>query len=74
MLNNLLKMHLKLLQKEQFKKQQKQLGDLIGNKTADRDSKVSKNSPHNSSETNEEKILGKRYISPEKRQKIIDDL
>ena len=42
-------MHLKLLQKEQFKKQY-------------------------NSVTNEEEILRERYISPEERQKIIDDL
>ena len=35
MLNNPLQMHLKLIQKDQFKKQQKQR-DLIGNKIADR--------------------------------------
>ena len=49
-------------------------GDLIGNKIADRITKVSTTSPKNNSETNEEKILGQIYISPELRQKIIDDL
>ena len=48
---------------------------LIGNKIADRISKISKNSPKNNSETNkEEEIVRERYISPEQRQKIIDDL
>ena len=37
-------MHLKLLQKEQFKKQQKQTGDLIGNKIAYKIAKVSSTS------------------------------
>ena len=36
--------------------------------------RVSKNSPQNNSETNEEEILRERYISPELRHKIIDDL
>ena len=49
---------------------------LTGNKIADRISKISKNSPKNNSETNEEEeeIVRERYISPEQRQKIIDDL
>ena len=48
---------------------------LIGNKIADRISKISKNSPKNNSETNEEEeIVRERYISPEQRKKIIDDL
>ena len=46
MLNNLQQMPLKLLQKEQFKKQQKR---------------------------NKKEIPEKRCISPEERQKIIDD-
>ena len=47
-------------------------GDLIGNKIADKITKVSKNLPHNDSETvaNEEEI----YMSPEKKQQIINDL
>ena len=32
------------------------------------------NSPKNNSETNEEEILREKYISPEQRQQIIDDL
>ena len=49
-------------------------GDLTGNKIADKITRVSKTSPKNNSETNEEEILRERYISPELRQKIIDDL
>ena len=48
-------------------------GDLIGNKIADKFTTVSKSSPQNNLETNEE-MLGGKYISPESRQKIIDDL
>ena len=36
MLNNLPEIHLKLLQKEQFKKTAELAGDLIGSKIADR--------------------------------------
>ena len=36
--------------------------------------RVSKNSPQNNSETNEEEILREGYISPELRHKIIGDL
>ena len=49
-------------------------GDLTGNEITDRVTKVSKNWPNNNSEANEEEILRKRYISPAKRQKIIDGL
>ena len=79
MLNNLLQIHLKLLQKGQLEKKKKKTAEattcLTGNKIADRISKISKNSPKNNSETNEEEeIVRERYISPEQRQKIIDDL
>ena len=49
-------------------------GDLIGNKIADRTTKVSKTSPKNTLETNKEDIISKRYVSPALRHKIIDDL
>ena len=53
-------------------------GNLIGNKTANRITKVSRNSPQNNSETirheNVKEIPKGRNISPEERQKIIDDL
>ena len=52
----------------------KATGNLIGNKIADKISRVSKNSPKNNSETNEEEIIREKYISPELRQKTIDDL
>ena len=67
-------MHLKLIQKERFKEEAEAPGDLIGNKIADKITRVSKTLPHNNSETNEEEIHRERYISPEQRQKIIDDL
>ena len=74
MLNNLLQMHLKLLQKERFKKTVETTGDIIGNKTADRITKVSKTSPKNNSKTNEKEIVRERFIPPELRYKIIHDL
>ena len=49
-------------------------GDFIGNKIVDKITSVSKTSPRNNSVTNEEEIPREKYISPEKRQKIIDDL
>ena len=58
-------MHLNLLQKEWFKKTAEATDDLIGNKIIklDKIRRVSKTSPHNNSETNEEERLGERYIS-----------
>ena len=53
-------------------------GDLTGNKIADRVTKVSKNSQQNNSETvkneNDKQIPKERYMSPEERQKVIDEL
>ena len=49
-------------------------GDLIGNKIADRITKVSKTSPKINSEANEKEILSERFIPPELRHKIINDL
>ena len=74
-------MHLKLLQKEQFKKQAEATGDLIGNKIANavaksddsKITKVSKNSQENNSETvaNEHdiEIPKERYIYLQKKDK-----
>ena len=53
-------------------------GDLIGNKITNRITKVSKHSQQNNSETvtneNDKKILKERYVLPEEKQNIIDDL
>ena len=53
-------------------------GDLIGYKFVNKISKVSKTSPQNNSETitdeHDKEIPKERYISPEERQEIIDDL
>ena len=69
-------MHLKRLQKEQFKKQKKQL--VISSVIIF--AKKNKNSLHNSSETDSQtekksvEIRRNMCISPEKRRPIIDDL
>ena len=59
-------MHLKLLAKEQFKKQLT-TGDLVGNKIADKNKLLKKtaNEPHSNDVSNE---------IPQERQKIIDEL
>ena len=74
MLDNLLQMHLKLLQKKAIQKTAKVTGDLIGNKIADRITKVSETSPKNNSEIIEEEILRERFIPPELNHKTINDL
>ena len=69
-------MCLKLIQKEQFKKQQKQL--MIGNKIANKIKRVPQNLRQNNSETvtNEhgEQIPNERYVSLREKKNIIDDL
>ena len=51
---------------------------MIGNKNANKITKVSKNSQQNDSETittdRNKEIPKERYISPEERQEIIDEL
>ena len=51
-------------------------GDLIGDKTADKITSVSKKSSQNALKTdeNEIEIPKERYVSPEKRPQIIDEL
>ena len=52
------------------------MGDLIGNKIADKITSVSKkyNNNNNSNEDVELTTHKKRYISPEERQQIINEL
>ena len=65
---------IKLLQKEQFKKTAKATGDLIGKKISDRESVSKKFSQNNFDEAKTElEIPKERYVSPEKRQQIIDE-
>ena len=69
---------LKTSSKQIIQKTAEGTGDLIGNKTANKITKLSKNSPQNNSETitneHDKEIPKERYISSEERQKIIDDL
>ena len=65
MLNNLVQIHLKLLQETQSKKLQNQFVKLLI-----KSPKVSKTTPYNNSETitNKEEMFRGRYIPPEKRK------
>ena len=47
---------------------------MIGNKIAERITKVSKNSSNHNSETNEEEILREEFLPPELRHNTINDL
>ena len=68
----------KTASKRAIQKTAEATGYLNGNKIADRTTKVSKNSQQNNSKTVINKygkeIPKERYISPEKRQKINDDM
>ena len=65
---------LKTASKRAIIKKAEETGDLIGNKIADKITKVAKTSPKYNSETKGEEILRERFIPPELRQKIISDL
>ena len=47
---------------------------MIGNKIAERVTKVSKKFSNNTSETNEEEILSEKFLPPELRHNTINDL
>ena len=68
----------KLLQKEQFTKTAEATADMNGNKIFDKITKISRTSPQTNSQTktkeHDEEIPKERYISPQERQKVIDDL
>ena len=55
---------LKSATKRAIQKTAEATGDLIGNKVADKNTRISKISPQNNSERDEEEILKQRYISP----------
>ena len=69
---------LKTTSKKVIQKTAEATDDLIGNKIANRITKVSRSSPHHNSETitneHHNEIPREKYISPEERQKIIDDI
>ena len=71
---------IKTASKKGIQKTAEATGDLIGNKIADKITIISKNSSNelpskelHSNEANEE-VPKERYISPQKRQQIIDEL
>ena len=77
-----MEMQQKLLQKELFKTAEA-TGDLIGNKIADNITSVSESPKklhskefhsQNNDANNEIEVPKERYISPEKRQQITDEL
>ena len=69
---------LKITSKKGIQKTAGATSDLTGNNIANKSTKVSENSQQNNSETvtnkHDKEILKERYISPEERQIIIDDL
>ena len=69
---------LKTVSKRAIQKTAEANGDLVGNEIANRITKVSKDSQQNKLETvtneNDKEIPKKRYISPEERQDVIDEL
>ena len=68
----------KTVSKRAIQKIPEATGDYIGNEITDKIMKISKTLEQNNSETvtneHNKKIPKERYISPEQRQKIIDDL
>ena len=62
---------LKTVSKKAIQKKSEATGDLNGNKIPDKITGVSKTSPKNNSEANEEKMVREKYISPELRPKIM---
>ena len=73
---------IKTASKRAIQKTAEATGDLIGNKIVDKLTSVSKKKStkelHDNDETKEEDVeittLKKRYISPEERQKIVEEL
>ena len=62
---------LKTASKRAIQKIAEAIGDLIGNEIADKITRVSKTSPQNNSETNEEKILRERYLQKKDRNLLM---
>ena len=64
----------KATSKKAIQKTAEATGDLTGSKISYKIAKVSKPSPQNNSVTNEEETLREKYVSPEERQNVNDDL
>ena len=71
MLNNLLQMHLKLFQKKAIQKTAEAIANLTGNKTA---AKLQGRCNTEDVEFESMEVARERYISPVKRQQIIDEI
>ena len=68
---------IKTASKRSIQKTAEETDDLIGNKTADKITSVSKKTQNNKSEADSDSlkdIRKKRYIFPKERQQIIDEL
>ena len=65
---------IKTASKRAIQKAAEATGDLIGNKIADKIASVSKISSKELQNEDELEIPKERYISPKKRQQIVDDL
>ena len=68
---------IKTASKRAIQKTAEATGDLIGNKIADKITSVSKKTQNNKPEADSEstkEVQKKRYISPEERRQIIDEL
>ena len=78
MRNNVQQLQLNILQKKVIQKTAEATGGLIGNKIANKITKLSKNSQQNNSKTvtneHDKETPKERYGSPEERQEIIDEL
>ena len=66
----------KIASKRAIQKTAEATGDLVGNKIADKITSYSKKTPANELHSNDacNEMPKERYISPQERQKIIDDL
>ena len=65
---------IKTTSKRAIKKTAEATGDVIGNKIADKITSISKKSSNNNDENVELTTHKKRYISPEEKQQIINEL
>ena len=65
---------IKTASKRAIQKTAEATGDLIGNKIADKITSASKKPANNNNEDAEITVHRKRYISPEERQQIINEL
>ena len=65
---------IKTASKRAIQKTAEATGDLIGNKIADKIEKIFNMHPQNNEASDKSETPKERYISPEKRQQVIDEL